>query len=122
MSFYAKTLDPDLCRLAVASPRWTKKIIITDSNCHHWLASDNFAIVVKSDFFGTATQTATPYRIAWTAAKGNPPSDAAFMRSCTNLRCVNPDHLYLATWPEAMKHKLWSSIRIKVEAHGQDSV
>ena len=106
-----RNFDQQLCQTVVATPRWTTKIHITENGCHHWLASDQFAVILKDPNTGTPLSTCQPHRVAWIAAHGNPPADTGFIRHCADTKCVNPDHMSVTSSNEAGKHKFWDAKR-----------
>lgn len=88
-------LDVANCRRLVSSPRWQKKISVSESGCHEWLAR------VNRDGYGQQTvsilkarRCVSAHRIAWVGANGaDIPPGMVIDHLCRNRRCVNPDHL-----------------------------
>ena len=84
-----------------------------DNDCWIWLGSrSNGKAVLKSE-----GDTFSPARISWFCKYGAIP-DRRLLRSCSNLLCVNPGHLYIGANIDSpgFSKKFWS----KVERSGPD--
>lgn len=70
--------------------RFWNKVCKTET-CWIWTASQTSA---GYGVFGIKRKTDKAHRIAWRLIKGEIPKNVRIFHSCTNILCVNPDHLF----------------------------
>jgi HNH endonuclease len=84
-------LDPKLCADLVASPRWQRKVCLSDSGCLLWVR------VTSPNRYGQILLqgvTVKSHRVAWVAANGKDiPDSLEIDHLCRVRRCVQASHL-----------------------------